>query len=155
VQLEREIQAVAALKHPHIVAPTEIVHEAGASYLVTEYVEGESLAERLNRGPLQVEEALAVAIAIAQAVAKTHRQGVVQRGLNPTPIVWPEGGAKLIDSGFGKVNEPSSSSPVSEMSARTTRAIAPAVSAPAFAAPYLAPVQIAGADADAAADIFA
>jgi eukaryotic-like serine/threonine-protein kinase len=155
-QLEREIQSVAALKHPHIVAPTEIVHEAGADYLVTDYVEGETLAERLKRGPLEVEEALAVAVAIADALDKAHRQGVVHRGLNPSTVVLTAAGAKLIDFGFAKVNEPSGAAlPVSALSARTTRAIAPSVSAPAFAAPYLAPEQIAGTDAEACADIFA
>jgi serine/threonine protein kinase len=134
-QLERDIQAVAVLKHPHIGAPTEIVHEAGADYLVTEYVEGETLAERLKRGPLEVEEALTVAVAIADALDKAHRQGVVHRGLNPSTIVLTAAGAKVIDFGFAQVNEPSSASlPVSAVSARTTRAIAPSVSAPAFAA---------------------
>jgi Tol biopolymer transport system component len=155
-QLEREIQSVAALKHPHIVAPTEIVHEAGADYLVTDYVEGETLAERLKHGPLEVEEALTVAVAIADALDKAHRQGVVHRGLNPSTIVLTAAGAKLIDFGFAKVNEPSGAAlPVSALSARTTRTIVPSVSAPAFAAPYLAPEQIAGTDTDAGTDIFA
>ena len=108
LQIEREIQTVAALKHPHIGAPTEVVHEAGADYLVTEYVEGETLAERLKRGPLEVDEALTVAVAIADALDKAHRQGVVHRGLNPSTIILTAGGAKVIDFGFAKVNEPSS-----------------------------------------------
>jgi hypothetical protein len=155
-QLEREIQTVAALKHPQISAPTEIVHEAGVDYLVAEYVEGETLADRLKHGPLEVEEALTIAVAIADALDKAHRQGVVHRGLNPSTIVLSAGGAKLIDFGFAKVNEPSSAPlPVSALSARTTRAIAPSVTAPAFAAPYLAPEQIAGTNADDGTDIFA
>ena len=93
-RLEREIRTVSALKHPHISVPCDVVHEADADYLVTESPEGQTLAERLKRGPMEVEEALRVAIAIADALDKAHRQDVVHRGLNPSNVVLTAGGAK-------------------------------------------------------------
>jgi serine/threonine protein kinase len=92
-QLEREIQTLVALKHPHIDAPCEIVHEAGADYLDTENLEGGTLAERLKRGPMDMEEALTIAIAIGDALDKAHRQGVVHRGLNPSNVMLTNAGA--------------------------------------------------------------
>src|SRR5512138_2426730 len=94
-RLEREMLTVAALKHPHICALYDVLHEGVSDYLVTEYLEGETLAERLKRGPMDVDEVLKVAIAMADALDKAHRLGVTHRGLNPSNVILTAGGAKL------------------------------------------------------------
>src|SRR5262245_9833906 len=97
-RLKREAAAIAALNHPHICAASEV----GDQFVVTEHVEGESLAERLARGPMAIDETLEVAIAIADALDKAHRQGVVHRGLTPSAVVLAQGGVKLVDFGLAK-----------------------------------------------------
>src|SRR6516225_1632593 len=90
-QIEREMLTVTALKHPHIGAVYEVVHDGAADYIVTEYLDGETLAERLKRSPMEVDEVLKVAIAIADALDKAHRVGVTHRGLNPSNIILTTG----------------------------------------------------------------
>ncbi len=154
LRLEREIKTVAALNHPHICALYDVGHEENTNYLVSEYVEGETLAQRLARGPMELEEALKVAISIADALDKAHGQGVTHRGLNPSNVLLTENGAKLADFGFARLNEPSSGIVSASLLATRTSA-APAAAPPASAAPYLAPEQYDGADGDARTDIFA
>ena len=153
-QIEREMLTVTALKHPHIGAVYEVVHDGAAEYVVTEYLEGETLAERLKRSPMEVDEVLKVAIAIADALDKAHRVGVTHRGLNPSNIILTTGGAKLTDFGLARSKEPSGA-PVSASELPTRTTALPAASVPAFAVPYLAPEQLDGSEADARTDLFA
>src|SRR5262245_15022981 len=102
-RLEHESQKIASLKHQHICAVVEVGHHDGAGYVVSEYLEGETIAQRLQRGPFELEEALKVAIAIADALDKAHRQGVTHRCLNTSNIVLTADGPKLLD--FGLVKE--------------------------------------------------
>src|ERR1700752_2392850 len=77
IRLEREARAISSLQHPHICVLHDIGHQDGIDYLVMEYLEGETLADRLRRGPLPVEQALKIAIEIADALDKAHRRGIV------------------------------------------------------------------------------
>src|SRR5262249_4437017 len=87
-RFDRETKTIASLNHPHICAPIDIIcDDDGASYFVTEYLEGEKLATRLARGPLEIDEALRIAIAIADALDKAHRRGIAHRGLTPSNVM--------------------------------------------------------------------
>jgi Tol biopolymer transport system component len=153
-RLERDIRTLAGLNHPHISAPYEVVHEAGADYLVSEHLDGETLAARLKRGPMPLEQVLIVAVAIADALDKAHRQGVIHRGLNPSNVVLTESGARLTDFGLARPSEPSNGpGPASLLSTRTT--FVASASFPPAAAPYLAPEQLDGREPDARTDISA
>src|SRR5689334_4319054 len=101
-RFEREARAVSSLNHPHICTLYDVGHQDGTDYLVMEFLEGESLAKRLERGPLATPELLRIAIEIADALEKAHRQGVVHRDLKPGNIVLTKGGAKLLDFGLAK-----------------------------------------------------
>src|SRR5438552_16657235 len=82
-RFEREAQTLASLSHPHICPVFDVGHQDGIDFIVMEYIEGETLAERLRRGPLPLSEALARAIEIADALDKAHHGGVVHRDLKP------------------------------------------------------------------------
>jgi eukaryotic-like serine/threonine-protein kinase len=154
-RIERDLKTISALKHPRICALYEVLHQGEDDYLVTEYVEGESLAERLKRGPMALEEALQTAITIADALDKAHRQGVLHRGLNPSNVILTDDGAKLADFGVSGTNaSPATPVPASMLSTRTSTSPT-ALSAPPSAVPYLAPEQLEGTEPDARTDIFA
>src|SRR6266702_1836535 len=96
---ERATQTVAGLKHPGIRALHEIGQQDGVDFLVLEYLEGQILAERFKGKALPLDEALTVAIAIADALDKAHGAGVVHRALNPSSVMLTKTGAKLLDFG--------------------------------------------------------
>jgi serine/threonine protein kinase len=91
------------LNHPHICTLYDVGHAPEADFLVLEYIEGETLAGRLARGPLPVEKALAIGIQIADALDKAHRGGIVHRDLKPGNVMLTKSGAKLLDFGLAKV----------------------------------------------------
>jgi Tol biopolymer transport system component len=101
-RFEREAQIIASLNHPNICVLHDIGKHDGADFLVMEYLEGETLAARLERGPIPVQEALQIAIAIADALDKAHRRGVVHRDLKPFNVILTAGGPKLLDFGLAK-----------------------------------------------------
>ena len=110
-RFEREARAVAALNHPHICTLHDvgIVPETGdesvaVQYLVMEYLDGETLADRLAKGPLPVDDALAYAVQIASALERAHREGIVHRDLKPRNIMLTSSGAKLLDFGLAKAS---------------------------------------------------
>src|SRR5437868_5672165 len=90
-RFEREARAISSLKHPNICTLYDVGHQDGIDYLVLEYLEGESLADRLHRGPLSMAQVLAYGIQIADALERAPRQGVVHRELKPAswPQSWP------------------------------------------------------------------
>ena len=101
-RFEREARTISQLNHPHICTLHDVGRENGVDFLVMEHIEGETVAERLQKGPLPVEEALKHAIEIADALDKAHRQGVVHRDLKPGNIMLTKSGAKLLDFGLAK-----------------------------------------------------
>src|SRR6059036_670853 len=106
-RFEREARTVAALSHPHICPVYDIGVQDGLDYLVMEYLEGESLAARIAKGPFPADEALRYAIQVADALDQAHRHGVVHRDLKPGNIMLTKAGAKLLDFGLAKVTETS------------------------------------------------
>src|SRR5450432_4370561 len=101
-RLEREARAISSLNHPHICQLYDIGSQNGTDYLVMEFLQGETLAERLRRGALPLNEVLKIGVDVAEALAVAHRQGIVHRDLKPGNIMLTQGGAKLMDFGLAK-----------------------------------------------------
>jgi len=101
-RFEREAKTISQLNHPHICILYDIGHQDGIDYLVMECVEGETLAKRLEKGPLPLEQVLKYGAQIADALDKAHRSGVVHRDLKPGNIMLTPTGAKLLDFGLAK-----------------------------------------------------
>jgi eukaryotic-like serine/threonine-protein kinase len=96
VRFEREARAVSALNHPHICHLYDIGSQDGTSYLVMEYLEGESLADRLHKSPLPLKQILQIGVQIAEALTAAHRAGILHRDLKPANAMLTAGGAKLL-----------------------------------------------------------
>src|SRR5262249_744081 len=105
-RFEREARAVASLNHPHICALYDVGQQDEIDFLVIEFIDGETLAARLERGPLRIEQALQLAIQLGDALDKAHRQGVVHRDLKPGNIMLTKTGAKLLDFGLARLRQP-------------------------------------------------
>ena len=105
-RFEREAKAISALQHPHICTLYDIGSQDGIDFLVMEHLEGETLAKRLTRGPLPLEQALRTGIEVADALDKAHRAGIVHRDLKPGNIMLTRTGAKLMDFGLAKPAAP-------------------------------------------------
>ena len=161
-RFEREARTVAALNHPHISTLYDVGRQDGTEFIVLEHLEGETLAERLARGPLPVDQALAIAIQIADALSQAHRAGVVHRDLKPANVMLTRLGAggqgssqaKLLDFGLAKMTGP--------IVAASGLSMAPTGITPITmqgtilgTLQYMAPEQIEGEEADTRADLFA
>ena len=105
-RFEREAKAISNLNHPHICVLHDIGSQDGIDYLVMECVEGETLAKRLEKGPLPLEQVLKFGAQIAEALDKAHRAGIVHRDLKPGNIMLTSIGAKLLDFGLAKPAAP-------------------------------------------------
>src|SRR5262250_460466 len=105
-RFEQEAKAISSLNHPHICVLHDVGHQDGIDYLVMECVEGETLAKRLERGPLPVDQVLKLGAQIAGALDKAHRAGIVHRDLKPGNIMLTATGAKLLDFGLAKPAAP-------------------------------------------------
>ena len=146
LRLEREARAISRLNHPHICTLFDVVEQDGTGFLVMELVEGETLAARLQRGPLPTDDALRCGVQIADALAAAHRQNVVHRDLKPANIMLTPRGVKLLDFGLAALRDGDSIDVDPGVTA--TGAI---LGTPA----YMAPEQLQGRPADARTDIFA
>src|SRR3989442_15206691 len=104
-RLEREARAISSLNHPHICALYDIGHQEESDYLVMEYLEGQSLADRLAKGPFSADQVLRYAIEIADALDTAHRRGIIHRDLKPGNVMLTKSGAKLLDFGLAKLQE--------------------------------------------------
>src|SRR5262249_4446499 len=102
-RFDREARAISSLSHPHICALYDVGQHDGIDYLVMEYIEGESLAHRLKKGPLPLNHGLMYAIQVAEALDKAHRAGIIHRDLKPANIMLTRSGAKLLDFGLAKL----------------------------------------------------
>ena len=181
-RFEREAKAISSLNHPHICTLYDIGHaprsgvgrggptseaasrgagvpasdEAGIDFLVMEYLEGETLAARLTKGPLPLDQVLRYATEIADALDKAHRQGVTHRDLKPANIMITKAGTKLLDFGLAKLRRPKRTDKPISSSATTTRATGLTVKGIILGTPqYMSPEQLHGEEADARSDIFA
>ncbi len=101
-RFDREARAIGALTHPHICALYDVGHEDRTAFLVMEHLEGQTLAVRLKRGALTVDEALRIGIQIGSALDAAHRAGIVHRDLKPANIVLTRTGAKSLDFRLGE-----------------------------------------------------
>jgi eukaryotic-like serine/threonine-protein kinase len=153
-RFDREARAISQLEHPHICALYDVGRQDGTAYLVMQYLEGETLAERLQKGPLPVEQALQYAIQIAEALARAHRAGIIHRDLKPGNIMLTKSGAQLLDFGLAKV-VPAGQAPAAVSSLPTTPAGLTVQGTILGTFQYMAPEQIEGAEADARSDIWA
>ena len=154
-RFEREAKTIARLSHPHICAVYDAGREGETEYLVMEYLEGETLADRLTSGPLPLAETLRFGMEIADALEKAHRAGVVHRDLKPGNVMLTKGGVKLLDFGLARVLEPSSS-PAGSLSELPTQAKPLTVEGTILGTvQYMAPEQLQGKESDARTDVFA
>ena len=101
-RFEREARAVASLNHPHICVLHDIGNQDGAGYMVMEYMEGETLAARIEKGALPLDQALKLATQIADALDRAHRAGVTHRDVKPQNIMLTRDGVKVLDFGLAK-----------------------------------------------------
>ncbi len=158
-RFEREARAVSSLNHPHICTLHDIGQQDGIDYIVMEHLDGESLADRLAKGPLPLDQALRHAAEIADALDRAHRHGIVHRDLKPGNVMLTKSGAKLLDFGLAKLELPSA--PGKGVGGEGASAL-PTREKPLTGKgmllgtyQYMAPEQLEGKDADARTDIFA
>jgi serine/threonine protein kinase len=163
-RLDREARAISSLNHPHICQLYDIGSQEGTEFLVMEFLEGETLTDRVKRGPLPLSEILKIGIAVAEALAVAHRHGIVHRDLKPGNIMLTAAGAKLMDFGLAKplgvASASSSAAPPSFTAAATLSGpspLSPLTTAGTIIGTiqYMSPEQIEGKEADARSDIFA
>ena len=152
-RFEREARAVSALSHPHICALFDVGEAEGFTFIVMEHLEGESLGDRLDKGPLSIKQVLLYGSQIADALDRAHRADIVHRDLKPGNVMLTKSGAKLLDFGLAKstleAEPPAESSAPTESSPRRRRA------AVLGTYQYMAPEQLEGMEADGRADIWA
>ncbi len=155
-RFEREAKTIAGLNHSHICTLYDVGDHDGAMFLVMEHLAGQTLAQRLEKGPLPFEQALTVATEIADALAAAHRQGVIHRDLKPGNVMLTKTGAKLLDFGLAKLAGHGEQPAAASLASAPTRT-APLTSEGAIVGTlqYMAPEQVEGRPADARSDLWA
>lgn len=149
----QEARAAAALNHPNILSIFDIGEEQGAPYVVSELLEGETLRERLRKGPLPTRKVIDFAAQVARGLAAAHEKGIVHRDLKPENLfITTDGRVKILDFGLAKLTLPESSSSSDEM---PTVQAATQTGVVMGTAGYMAPEQVRGKPADHRSDIFA
>jgi len=165
-RFEREARAISSLQHAHICTLFDVGHQNGVDYLVMEYLEGETLAARLLKGPLPLDQVLTIAIQTADALERAHRHGIIHRDLKPANIMLTKSGAKLMDfglakgksagtmsaSGIGLLTPSTPTMNVAQMTSPLTPLTQKGSIVGTFQ--YMAPEVLQGAEADARSDIF-
>ena len=159
-RFDREARAISQLTHPHVCTLYDIGEQAGTAFLVMEFLEGETLADRLSRGgsekpAVPVDEALQLAIQMADALATAHRKGITHRDFKPGNVMLTKSGVKLLDFGLAKTSEAALGT--------SSRSVLPTTLPQAMTTPgtilgtfqYMAPEQLEGKEADTRTDIFA
>jgi len=160
-RFQREAEVLAALNHPNIAGIYGLEDAGGTTALAMELVEGPTLADRIAQGPVPVDEALAIAKQIAEALEAAHERGIIHRDLKPANIkVRPDGTVKVLDFGLAKAMEPASAQ---SASARQVQTMSPTITTPAMTqagmilgtAAYMSPEQARGKTVDRRADVWA
>jgi eukaryotic-like serine/threonine-protein kinase len=153
-RFEREAKAVSSLNHPNICTLHDIGEQDGVDYLVMEYLEGETLARKIEKGPIPTDDLLRYAIDVADALDRAHRGGLIHRDLKPGNIMISKSGTKLLDFGLAKS--------IGSAAAPSNLTASPTMTSPLTAAGtlvgtfrYMAPEQLEGSEADPRSDIFA
>src|ERR1700680_11010 len=156
-RFDREARTISSLSHPNICHLYDVGEQDGTHYLVMEYLEGETLADRLRKGPLPLDQFFKVEIEICEGLAKAHSGGVIHRDIKPGNIMLTKSGTKLMDFGLAKAI-PKSISPAASLTASFNT---PAASEPLTAQgtvvgtfQYMAPEQLKGLEAEARSDLF-
>src|SRR5271169_6383470 len=152
-RFEREAKVISSLNHPHICTLYDVGRQDGVDFIVMEFLEGESLAERLEKGPLPVAQVLQYGTQVASALDKAHRHGVTHRDLKPGNIMLTKAGAKLLDFGLAKAD------PAAAFGATQTNATPRATPMTQHGAilgtvEYMSPEQLEGKEVDGRSDIF-
>src|SRR6188474_2077856 len=159
-RFQREAQVLASLNHPYIAAIYGFEEADGVRALVLELVEGETLADRIARGPIPVDDALPIATQIAEALEAAHEQGIIHRDLKPANIkVNADGRVKVLDFGLAKLAEPPAAATIDS----SARSMSPTITTPAMTqmglilgtAAYMSPEQARGRPVDTRADVWA
>ena len=151
-RLQREARAISRVSHPNICAIHDVGQLDGATFLVMEYLEGETLARSLERGPVALGRALAIGSQIADALDAAHRRGVIHRDLKPSNVMLTTDGVKLLDFGLAKLRDVDAAEP----DAQSTRSLGLTEEGVILGTyPYMSPEQVEGQSADARSDIFA
>jgi eukaryotic-like serine/threonine-protein kinase len=157
-RFDREARSISSLNHPNICTLHDVGHQDGVDFLVMEFLEGETLADRLRKGPLTTEQVLKIGIEICEGLERAHKSGVVHRDLKPANVMLTRTGAKLMDFGLAKA-APAAASPASSLTMTISH---PSADQPLTAQgtivgtfQYMSPEQTEGKEADARSDIFA
>ena len=153
-RFEREAKAISNLSHPNICTLYDVGCDNGVDYLVMEFLDGDTLAQRLRKGPLPADEVWKVGAEIASAMDKAHRAGVIHRDIKPGNIMLTKSGAKLLDFGLAK-HAPGQSDMASAPDAATMTEPLTGKGTIVGTFQYMAPEQLEGKEADARTDIFA
>ncbi len=152
-RFEQEARTVAAINHPNILAVYDVGVQEGTPYLVTELLEGETLRERLDRGPISVKKAIDIGSQIAHGLSAAHERGIIHRDLKPENIfLTKDGHTKLLDFGLAKAS--STAVATGNISAITMQTMQTEPGVVMGTAPYMAPEQVRGQQVDYRADIF-
>jgi len=141
-RFQSEAHTIAALNHPHVCT----LYDIGPDYLVLEYIEGETLAECLRRGPIELERATKIGIEVASALSAAHRLGIIHRDLKPANIMLTDAGTKLLDFGIAKVR--------GTEGAQTATVATTGHETILGTVQYMSPEQLEGKNVDARTDIF-
>ena len=153
-RFDREARAISKLSHPHVCTLFDVGHENGIDYLVMEFLEGETLADRLDKGPLPLDQVLRFGAEIAAALDRAHKLGIVHRDLKPGNVMLTKGGAKVLDFGLARyAGAAANPNAVTELPTQHKPLTEEGTLLGTI--PYMAPEQLEGAEADARTDIFA
>lgn len=163
-RFEREARVISSLNHPHICTLYDVGRHEDVDFLVMEYLQGETLATRLEKGPLPIQQALKAAIEMAGALETAHRAGIVHRDLKPGNIMLTKTGAKLLDFGLAKPAATTLATPVPPSTPSTPTLTIASLSSPADPLTregavvgtfqYMAPEVLRGGEADTHSDLF-
>jgi eukaryotic-like serine/threonine-protein kinase len=150
-RFRREARSIGRISHPHICTLHDVGEQDGVPFLVMEYLDGETLSERLERGAIPIEQAIPFAIQIAEALSALHDRGVIHRDLKPSNVMLTAGGVKLLDFGLAKLRDGEYAEVVTEPTKSLSLTDPGSI---VGTLPYMAPEQIEGQPVDTRTDIF-